>query len=413
MIRMLFAILLFTIIFLYIALLNPQSVSVKLTRSISYDVPFVVIAVVLVMIGFIGAYLFTFLKGIKWALSRMKDKKHIKQQQDKLALLWKAFAFCKIGDSEKAFDLLKRASLKGPFSTEVLAFLGHLNREKGNKEEALLLHKRAAREKEDELLLYEMYLDYVALGEWKNALEILQKLIKKIKPNIALYKEFVKVYKALGDYENAYKAQEKVIKLASEDKKEREKNTLAALAFEEAKEKKDASKLKFIIKRYPGFIPAYLTLLEIENKDKKIASLLERACEKTPHPVLLERLERIYISQESPEAMINFYQKLRSIHPNEKLIPFMWAGFCLSLGMYKDARELALSLNGEEKSLKFLKARILERTGEKEEALKVFEETLELVDFTYRCDLCKGETDKWSERCPFCQEWNSLRAILK
>lgn len=416
MIRSLLATLGLTLFFLYIALFNPQSVTVRLTKSISYTVPFVVVALVLIMVGFLGAYLLTFVREIKWSFVRVRDRRWIKQQEERFYSLWKALVFYEMGDKEKTEGLLKKMLSKGPFNVEAQVLMGRVSRERGNREEALSLHRGARREGEDnEGVLYELYLDHVSMGEWEEALEILQQLMKRIKPAYPLWKELVKVYRALGEYEKAYKVQERVVKMAPEGLKEKEEGILPVLLFEGAKDSGEPSKFQSIVKRYPQFVPAYLALLDLEKDARKMAPLLEKACEKAPRfPILLEKLEGIYLAEERPGTMINFYKKLRSLYPNEKLVSFMWARFYLSLGMYQDARELVFSMDGEEKALQFLRAKLHDKLAEREEALRIYDEAIgKEMGLIYRCAKCEAEHYQWVDKCPFCNEWNTLRATFQ
>ncbi len=412
MIRVLLAAVIPTAIFLYVAVLNPQSVTFKLTKTQTFSLPMAALVVVLVMVGFVAALVIMAGGEVKGALKRAKEKRKRKALEKKLTLFRSALGWYEAGDTAKARALLKKALSMDSRFLEALILMGMVAREEGKTEEALVWHRKARRLVEDDpWLLYQLYKDFVATGEWEEALDVLEGLVKKAKPSVGLYKELVKVYRELGRLDKAIDFQGKIVKMVSSDEKAKEERHLQWMMYEKAKESEDSGLLWKLVKNAPSFVPGVVALVEREGEKKgKVVEALKKACEANPRVlVLFDKLEDLLLDQERPGEIISFYKKLMSRYSDNILIPFVLARLYFSLGMYQDANKTILAADASPVPLKFLRALILCRLGEEDEAQKVFMEALgREMGVQYVCENCGSFVLHWQDRCPCCGEGGTL-----
>ena len=417
MIRVLLAAIIPTAIFLYVAILNPQSVTFKLTKTQSYSLPMAAVVVVLVMVGFAAAMVIMAGGELRGVLRRAREKRKRKEEEKKRFLFRTALGWWNTGDLAKARAILKKLLSMDSKFLEGLILMGVVAREEGKKEEALSWHRKARRVLEDDpWLLYQLYRDFVATGEWDEALDALELLLKKSKPSAELYRELMKVSLELGRVDKALALQSKVVKMVPKDEKEREEKRLTWMLYEKAKRDGDRGLMGKLAKSNPSFVPAVVALVEMDgNKGDKLIETLKKACEANPRVlVLFDKLEDLLLAKERPGEIISFYRRLMARYPHNPLIPFVLARLHFSLGMYQDAQKTVSALEVEDPSVDFLKGLVLCRLGEREKAFQLFSGALGRdMGVLYSCEKCGRVAVKWQDRCPGCGEGGTLVTELK
>ncbi len=417
MIRVLLAAIIPTAVFLYVAILNPQNVTFKLTKTHVYSLPMSVVVVVLVIIGFVAALVIMAGGELKGVLKKAREKRRRKEEERKRAFFRTALGWWNAGDLVKARAVLKKLLSIDSKHLEGLILMGMVAREEGKKEEALSWHRKARRVLEDDpWLLYQLYLDFVATGEWEEALDALELLLKRGKPSVGLYKELMKVSLKLDKVDKALALQGKVAKMVPESEKKEETRRLAWMLYEKAREDKDRGLMWKLIKSNPAFVPAAVALVGMdgERKDRAI-DVLKKACETNPRALILfDKLEDFLLDQERPGEVISFYRKLMARFPKNPVIPFVLARLYFSLGMYQDAQKTVSALEVEDPSVDFLRGLILWRLGEGEKAFQLFSGALgKDMGIRYSCEKCGCTVVEWSDRCPGCGEGGTLVVELK
>ena len=416
MIRVLLAAIIPTLIFLYVAVLNPQSVTFKVTKTQTLSLPMAALVVVLVMAGFVVALVIMASGEIRGALKRARERRKGKALEKKLALFRAALGWFQAGDPGKARALLKKALSIDSRFLEGLILMGVVAREEGKGEEALVWHKKARRLVEDDpWLLYQLYRDFVTTGEWEEALEALEALVKKGKPSVDLYREMVRVYLELGRVDQALDLQRKIVKLVPSQEKAREERKLQWMLYQKAKESGDTGLLWKLVKTNPSFVPGVVALVERErDKRDKVVELLKKACEANPRVLILfDKLEDLLLDQERPGDIINFYKKLMSRYRDNLLLPFVLARLYFSLGMYQDANKTVLSTDSSPVPLQFLRAMILCRLGDGDKAQQIFLEALgREMGVQYSCEVCGCIHHHWRDQCTCCGEGGTLVASM-
>lgn len=412
MIRVLLAAIIPTVVFLYVAILNPQSVTFKLTKTHSYSLPMAAVVVVLVVAGFVAALVIMAGGELRGALKRAKEKRRWKAHEKKMALFRAALGWFEAGDLARARALLKRLLSMDSKFLEGLILMGVVAKEEGNKEEALSWHRKARRIVEDDpWLLYQLYRDYVATGEWEEALDALETLMKKAKPSVGLYRELMKVHLELGEVDKALALQGKIVKMVPPQERAGEEKRLLWMLYEKARKEGDRGLMGKLARDNPSFAPAVVALVEMNSEKKnKVVDVVKKACETNPRIlVLFDKLEDLLLSEERPGEIISFYKRLMSRYSKNPLIPFVLARLYFSLGMYQDAQKAVLSLEVAPPPVNFLKGLILGRLGEGEKALQLFSQGLGRdMGVHYSCEGCGCMVLQWQDKCPGCGEGGSL-----
>jgi len=417
MFRALLAALIPTAVFLYVAILNPQNVTFRLTKTHSYSLPMAVVAVVLVMVGFAAGLVLMAGKGFRGLILRTKEKKRWRREEKKAGLFHKAMAYWEFKEWDKARQVLEKLLSLDARSLDGLVLMGMVAREEGKTEEALSWHRKAKRtaEKDDEWLLSQFYRDYVAAGDWEEAWETLEALISKGKPSHRILEEMMDVALQLGQVDKAISLQRRVLKMVPKEERDEKVRTLSWKLYRVFKAQGDKDALYKLVKRDPAFVPAYVALSELEEKPSKLIDILKKGCEENPKALILfDKLEGLLLGQEKPGDLIDFYRRLRSRYPQEPLISFLLARLYFSLGMYQDAKKMLSNVEVEAPPVRFLKGLILEKLGDKEGALKQLNNVLgKDMGLLYVCSKCGCATKEWMEECPGCGEVATMVAELR
>ncbi len=412
MFRALLAALIPTAVFLYVAILNPQNVTFKLTQTHSYSLPMAAVVVVLVMAGFVAGLVLMAGGGFRGLIRRTREKKRWKREEKKDSLFHTAMAWWDLRDWSKARRVLDRLLSLDAHSLDGLVLMGMVAREEGKREEALSWHRKARRvaEKSDQWLLSQLYRDYVATGDWEEAWETLEALVSKGKPSSGILEEMMDIALQLGQVDKAMSLQGRILKMVPKEGGGEKARTLSWRLYKVFKAQGDKDALYKIVKRDPTFVPAYMVLSEIEEKPSKLIELLKKGCEENPKALILfDKLEGLLLSQEKPGDLISFYRRLRSRYPQEPLISFLLARLHFSLGMYQDAGKVLSGVEVEEPPVRFLKGLILEKLGEKEGAFEQLNNALgKDMGLSYVCSRCGCTTREWREECPGCGEGATL-----
>jgi lipopolysaccharide biosynthesis regulator YciM len=301
----------------------------------------------------------------------------------------------------------------------------------GRLREAVDYHRRALRARETDLRpLFALAEDYEKLGDGPGQRETLTRIIeKKPKRALAAYRKLRALLVREQDWEAALEIQEKIEGILGETgmKKPDKRFSLGIpyqLACRHAGDRpRDAvTILRRLVKAAPDFVPAAWKLgkvLVATGDADEAVQIWREGFEETSAPIFLTTLEDHFLQMEEPERAIEVFKQLAWRGKREVVPRFFLGKLYYRLEMLDEALDVFRALRSRlsyAPTIHFYIARILERRGDPQQAVREYSNLLNQLDplrMEYRCATCSTRYSAWRDLCDTCGEWNSIQLDLK
>lgn len=391
-------------------------------------VPLFVIVVAAFVLGFLIALVVGIVREWKLLFDRWRKSREEKRMIAVEERYYEGVQAIAQGREEDALRNLRRILEQEPTHFNALLKTGEVLVSMGKFAEGTEYHSRARQLRpEDTRPLYALATDYEAQGDLDKAKATLRKIVE-IKPRAALsaYRRLRALYSREGDWARALEVHNRVERLtekgAPADPREARigigiRYQLGMKHLEAEKTKVALSIFQRILKDDPRFIPAYIRVGEILREmddDREAAAVWNRGYDETGSPIFLTVLEEHFLDREQPIEAIEALKACVARAKNDTLPRFFLGKLFFRLEMLDEALETFKTLEGRTSyapTLHYLIGRIHERRGSfrasSEEFRKVIKD-LELVKLEYRCQGCQVRLSDWSDRCPRCEQWNTI-----
>lgn len=429
------AVLLF-IIFLaalgYLAILNNEVVTLKLSEQYSYEIPKIALILLSSALGALSIIALVVVRDARryiesWQNHR-EQKKNLRIQESYSKGL-DAFFACRY---EEAAELFNHILEEDPSNVNALLRHGDIAFNRGDLITAkdFYIKAKEIRPQSVEVLL-SLEKVFEAEQKWQEALRYLDNILEMDEENPkALYRKR-EIYEINKNWEALLEIQYKLLKSDIPQKeKQKEHKSLLGYKYELGryyleKENIDKAKriLKNIIKEEKDFIAAYLALAESylrENNVKEAEDILIKGYEVTSAIVFLVRLEDFFIDLGEPGRIIDLYQKAIQKNPKDLKLQFFLAKLYYRLEMIDYAFETIMGIDittVDYPDLHILLGNIYERRVEHDKAAEEFKKALINPERTFLvssfcCSYCSHTSKEWTGRCPECKQWNTLALDL-
>jgi len=332
------------------------------------------------------------------------------------------------GREERALEHFNEVLAIDPNHVEALLKGGEVLRGLRRYAEAIELHRRAARAKEDDLQpLYSLVADYEESGALENAKAILNRIIElNPKRSLAACRKYRAICVSEGAWDKAWEIQKRIEDQLSDMGRSRKSEKkhhlgirymLAQSQLQAGKARDAVGTLRRLVAMEPAFVPAPLALgkalLALQQPEEAV-EVWEKAYEATGHPIFLTTIEDHYLGQEQPRRAIEALKS--AIWKSKKdIIPRFFLGkLYYRLEMIDEAMHQFAQMKGRVTyfpALHYYLAKIMERQGNMNEALKELELVLrqaEVLKVEYVCATCSRKYPSWVDSCSRCGEWNSV-----
>ena len=332
------------------------------------------------------------------------------------------------GQWGKAAEELEFVLKSRPNEFDALLRHGICLRQGGRPAEALEVHRRAAVIfPQSVALLYQMALDYLALGQ-ENVAEELYSRIAREHPQTSLQVLVRRREKALEEerWRKAADLQRQIDELFGDSGQTgiTEKQFSLGLLYqqgvrllEEDRGPEAARVFEDLLAQEARFIPAAIMLGEAalmsDQEDQAVAAWLH-GYEETGSPTFLRRIEDHFIERSQPEDAIETFWALIGKADNDLLPRFILGRLYYRLEMHSEALRVLRSIQervASSPTYHYLLARIHERQGNMDEALEEYFAVAQqagVPEQEYLCSACGGKYPDWRARCERCGSWNSI-----
>ncbi|MBI4390155.1 MAG: tetratricopeptide repeat protein [Nitrospinae bacterium] len=422
--------LLFALLSVYIAFLNPQDVHLRLTQSLSLQVPAIVLILGSVAAGIAiaaaanGIFLIRELpKRARSALQagrrerlRTRLGKTLEQAENALAA----------GRGPKAAPLFQKILDLEPGHLPSLCRLGVLMRKEGKFREALELHGKASRLSPGNIrILSELAEDYAASGQNDREVDVLNSVLELDRNSLETLGKLRDAWLKIPDWDRAYGAQRAILRLTKPPELEKEQDRFAEIIHANAMRHYkngavEMAKIEFkrAIRENGRSLPAYISLGDIysrENLWKEAAKTWKTAYHNTQSPVCLQRLQKFH--ETSPAGfkdLVKLYEEAvrSSKNASKTRLAIMLASLLMEKGENDKAARTLETLPGDAP----LAGHILLATARQardgngylpDVSRSIVNKTRQAV-FQFACGDCRAPAKEWAAHCPSCGAWNRV-----
>ncbi len=423
--------LIFILLSVYIAFLNPHEVQVYLTQSFSLSMPMVILLLGFILVGVIVTALMSWALNVKSAFGNLKN--HFQRQHNEKRQQWCQDTYERGknvfvgGNLDKANVIFKKIHEEFPNHVGALNYLGDIARRKGNSDLALELHLKASKIAPGSFKTLNLLAeDYSNTGSLTEETATLEK-IRQSEPDSPLILSRIRDLKLKnGDWKNAAVLQKRIVSLTDDTKqKEKENELFSQITYKNGLDYWEKGQIDSCISEFKKAlrisgkcVPAYITLgdayLKSGNKKNAIRTW-EVGLTHTHSPMILLRLQKMFEGSDDLKGLVRIYQDaLQSSNNSAKDTLVLLNGvFYMERGETDEAIQ-ALETIQPGKSI--LHSVILANAYQQKEdipntekaSLSAFslakESLLKIV-----CTECNASFTEWASTCPKCKAWSSLR----
>lgn len=419
-------VLIFLVVLSMLAGLNDGTVTLKIWKDISYDMPVIALVIISNAVGILTMFVIVAIRDTRRYIDSWQVQRQLKKElkiKDLYARALNAFFAARYEEAEEFFA---RVIEDDPSHMDALLRMGDIfsGRHDYVKAKDFYLRARDLNPRNIEALLsLEEVTD--SQNKWQEALKYLDRILDIDDENIKVLLRKRDIYEKNGKWDEVIDVQQKLLKCKlSEEEEEKENKALLGYKYELGRHYHDAGNtdkaiktLKSVLKSDKDFTAAYLALSVVYMKDgntKEAENILMKGYEETDSLVILARLEDHYLAEGVPGTIIDLYQKAVQRNPNDPKHQFLMAKLYYRLEMIDHAFETINNIDTtafDFPDLHALFGNIYERRAQYENAIDEFKMALDVekpLVVPFCCSVCRCTDKNWSGRCPECKNWNTL-----
>ena len=351
--------LIFALLSIYTAFLNPHDSVVHITQNQSLKLPTVLLLLGSILIGVIVTVFLFWTFNFKNALERWKigfknnriEKRNLKVE----ALFKKGENLFICGKTDKAHDLIEKVLDTSPEHVGALNLMGRILSATGKPDQAEDFHKKAlALEPQNIHALFDLVDIYSKTGHQSEEIALLQKMQGMNPGTVAPLLHLRDTYVKQEDWKKVCVLQKRVLPLLRDNNEEwkKEQSNLGRFLFELGKKSLQAgnrdgaiSEFKQAIRTCEKCLPAYLSLGDAyleTGKQKQALKIWNTGFQKTGDTACLVRAQIALRDSDNYQELLQTYEEsLEATTPEDRpLLVLLVSTFYLEHGLKDKARDL-------------------------------------------------------------------------
>ncbi len=349
--------LIFALLSIYTAFLNPHDSVVHITQNQSLKLPTVLLLLGSILIGVIVTVFMFWTFNFKSALARWKvnfKKKRIAKKISKTEILFKkgeSLFIC--GKTDKAKSIIEKLLDTSPEHVGSLNLMGRILSSTGKPDQAEIFHKKALTlEPQNIHALFDLANTYSKTGRQSEEIALLQKMQAMNPGTIAPLLQLRDIYSKQEDWKKVCVLQKRILPLLRENNEElkKEQTHLAQFLFELGKKNLQAgnrdnaiSELKQAIRTSEQCLPAYLSLGDIyleSGKQKQALKIWKTGFQKTGNTSCLVRSQIALRESDEYQDLLRTYEESLETTEDRPLLILLLSTLYLEHGQEDKALEL-------------------------------------------------------------------------
>jgi lipopolysaccharide biosynthesis regulator YciM len=330
------------------------------------------------------------------------------------------------GKTDEAAELLKRTVAADSDNIMAYVTLGDIFRDKGFPIRAAKVHRNlllrnTLAERQIDVVLRHLVIDYRAAGMPDKAVEMAERLIQRNKKNMDIKRLLLTLYEEMGDWDKAYFLRQSLNRWM----KKRDHRILALYRVQSGidlgkrgAEREGRIRFREAIKLDKNCIPAFLfwgDSYRRENRDEDAYHVWQNFVKEIPEwaHLAFDRLNSVLFDLGRYGEMEAIYQEVMSRKPQNPIACLNLVDIYTKQGKIDEALDLCGQIretHPDSARCTLMHMHLLGLKGKKDNALEEATRYLEkeaVSRSAFKCGACGNESKEPLWHCPQCGQWNT------
>ena len=419
-----------TIIFLLFMLMiaafsipNSETITFRVPFGNTYELPKYGLVLCAIGAGALLMLVLVALRDTKRFINNYRDVKRQKTEERIEGLYSNALNAILANDRADAEKFLRDILRESPNHTKALLRMGDIFAQTEKHEESAGFYRKALESSKGRSLeaLFSLEARMRALSRWEDALAYIENILDIDADSLSALERKRFVLEKMENWPELVEVQKSILKHQDLIDPRKEEARMQGYRYEcgrqglEAGDMEKAGKhFRSVIKSDKDFVPAYLGTAEVllyEGEPDEPVDLLEKGYEQTGSPVLLARLEDLFLNLGEPDRAIEVYRKALNKKSGDPALKIMLAKLYYRLEMIDEALEMLKGFEAAENypSLYGLLGELYLRREHFEKSARAFRKAIDVQPWRlfYSCSSCGHLASDWAGRCSGCGLWNT------
>ncbi len=400
--------------------MNPAIVELHVAPSRSYSLPLPILVLASFLAGAAVIFGLALVREAQWTLGERRRRRREARAAKNRAFVAEGRELLWHGRPGPAKQALRRAPARER-DVEALAALAETSLRAERTDEArIVLEDGLAIHSDDPRLLAILASVAARENEWRRASGLLERAVAAEPDSVRLAASLRDAYTRERRWADALRAEDHYLALVREPRDlESERPRRLGLRYELAlsRERPEdvVGDLYAVLRDEPSFAPAAVSLgdtLRQLGRDREAGRVWCRAALLRPLPVLLGRVESLYVELGNPGKVTSLYRRLQGRGASFPRAARL-ARFLVAQGALEEASAALDSApsRSEEAEVALLRGEIERRRGNPSAALESLRVAFDAWADDGRphfCSACGRSVNTWLPRCPGCGIWDAL-----
>jgi tetratricopeptide (TPR) repeat protein len=410
----------------YLFYLNPEAVTVQLSRSTQWSAPLPLVLLAAFSVGAALTFAVALIRESRHAVLGWRSQRGARRSRRQQVRKEHGLGLAWLGEHDKARALLAKALRDRPDDLAAFLLFARTFLDAGDYRRALsVLQEGLDRRGPDPKLLLFLAEAQRGLGDHRAAVATLERARQSDPMSPRILTALRDAYVAAGSWPDAARVQESYLLATREPRAHADaERRLVGMRYQSALAVQDASgratELRTLLRAFPDFEPAAVSLGDVlveMGQVRPAERVWRRALARGARAGVLDRLERLLRGGPRVKRLDSLTRRLVQRRPDDGTARLFRARQLIRDGRLDDAGNELSNVPEPWNSLPGYHALLAElhvRRGAHEDAVTAFRHALAAGAIgAFHCRVCDAEADEWRGFCQSCGSWSSYRSSFE
>lgn len=407
----------------YLFYLNPDSVTVHLSRGTEWNAPLPLVLLATFLVGAALTFGFSLIRESRHAVLGWRSQRGARRARRQLVRKEHGLGFTWLGEHAKARAILAKALRDRPDDLAAFLLFARTFLDAGEYRGALgVLQEGLDTRGPDPKLLLFLAEAQRGVGDLRAAIATLERARRADPSSPRILAALRDAYVAAHDWPDAARVQEAYLLATRAPRAHADaERRLVGMRYQSALAVQDvpgrATELRTLLRAFPDFEPAAVSLGDVlveMGQARQAERVWRRALARGARAGVLDRLERLLRGGPRVKRLDALTRKLVQRRPEDGTARLFRARQLVRDGRLDEAAHELAQIAAPWSSLAGYHALLAElhvRRGAHEDAVTAFRHALAAGGVgAFRCTVCAAEAEEWRGFCEECGSWSSYRS---